>query len=269
MSFTVKSGSYDLEKTLKSGQVFRYRHMDNGIYRVMSLDKVCYVRQVDDSIFVKTGESKGLSEDDLYWRNYFKFSKDLNKITELTAGNVFLEKVVEYNRGLRLLRQDPWECLISFIISQQKTIPQIQANIDKLCTISGKYLGYGLFAFPQPEELLSISIAPAKLGYREKYVTSTAYEILSGNIKLDSLYPEACSYRECVQKLCSLRGVGVKVANCVALFAFGHTRAFPVDTHIDKMLKLPEMKDFKAIDYGDDAGLMQQYLFNYAISHNI
>lgn len=269
MSFLVRSGSYDLEKTLKSGQVFRYKEMPDGSYRVISRNMLCYVKQKEDTIYVHSGEEKGLNPKDDYWRKYFNFKKTYDKLESLVASNRFLQEVVKFNYGLRILQQDPWEGLISFIISQQKRIPQIQATVERLCEASGTFMGGGLYAFPTAEELLSVSISSVKLGYREAYILAAAQEVASGRINFDRLHAGCCSYKNCLQQLCSIHGVGIKVANCVALFSLGHTEAFPVDVHIQRILDLPVMRGFSASDYGEDAGLLQQYLFNYALAHGI
>lgn len=269
MSFLVKSTSYDLAKTLKSGQMFRYREMPDGCYRVISRNLVCYVKQTNENIYVHTGEEKGLNPSDSYWKDYFNFGKSHDKLYELSQTNDFLHQVVMFNEGLRILQQDPWESLVSFIISQQKRIPQIQSTVEKLCEAAGTFIGGGLYAFPTPYEILSISISSVKLGYREGYIKAAAEEVSSGRINLERLRSGSSTYKNCLQQLCSIRGVGVKVANCVALFSLGHTEAFPVDVHIQRILELPEMQNFSVSDYDEDAGLLQQYLFNYALAHGI
>lgn len=271
MSFTVRVSCYDLEKTLKSGQLCRYRDLGAGTYLVQSQDKYCLIKQGEDTIVVKTGDTytSGVSEDDSYWRNYFAFGADYSKLQTLAEGNSFLEEVLEYNRGLHLLHQDPWECLVAFIISQRNNISRIMVCIDKLCQAAGRPLVEDLFAFPTPEELLSLSIDKVGLGYRKSYVLNAAYQVLHGGIYLDRITAKHTTYKNAIQELCTLEGVGLKVANCVALFSLGFTNAFPIDVHIQRVLELPQMKSFCVTDYGDLAGVMQQYLFNYALSHNI
>ena len=271
VSFIVRVDNYDLDKTLKSGQMFRYKEDESGIFRVISRDKICFVKQTETGIVVKTPETKEkvLGPDDVYWRNYFGFGRSYAKLEELSRGNAFLEEVIKYNQGLRILKQDSWECLISFIISQQKRIPQIQQSIEKLCAATGKELIGGIFAFPTAEELLSLSIDRVGLGYRKGYVLGAAYLVREGILNLNSITADKVSYKTAMQQLYTVRGVGPKVANCIALFGLGFMEAFPVDTHISKILALPEMTNFNAKAYGDLAGVMQQYLFNYAINHGI
>ena len=259
---------YDLAKTLASGQAFRYTLMPDGSYRVISLNRICFVKQLESKITLQVYPERYIEDVD-YWVNYFNFDQDISDLLNLVAGNEFLEKVVAYSKGLRMLQQDPWESLVDFIISQQKRIPQIQASIERICELSGKSLGGGLFAFPTPHEILSCSIAPAKLGYREAYILAAAEEIDKGFLNLETLRAPNCSYERCIQRLCAVYGVGLKVANCVALFSLGHIEAFPVDVHIERILALPEMKGFNPKDFGKNAGLIQQYLFKYAIDHNI
>lgn len=271
MSFVVRTNGYDLSKTIKSGQMFRYKEVTPGVFRLISRDKICYAKQTETGIAVRTSDSSKskVLQEDIYWRDYFGFGKSYTKLEELASGNAFLEEVVKYNYGLRILRQDTWECLISFIISQQKRIPQIQQAIEKLCAATGSYLCDDLYAFPTPEELLSLSIDKVGLGYRKNYVLNAAYQVREGYIDLSSIVAGKVSYKSALQQLYAINGVGPKVANCIALFGLGFSEAFPVDTHIAKMLALPEMKDFDSREYGDLAGVMQQYLFNYAINNGI
>ncbi len=271
MSFSARVYNYDLKKTLESGQMFRYKEVQSGVYRVISRDKVCYAKQVEDTIMVRTGEEKqtSVTDADIYWRTYFGFGQNYERLIELVKGNKFLEKVVGYNLGLRILKQDPWECLISFIISQKNNIPHIMQCIEKLCAAAGSAMEEGLFAFPTPKELCSLSIDKVGLGYRKAYVLNAAYQVDMGYFQLDKIGGINRNYKAIVQELCTLNGVGPKVANCVALFGYGCLEAFPIDVHIARILGLPEMSDFKSKDYGDLAGVLQQYLFNYAINNGL
>ena len=259
--------NYNLRATLYSGQIFRFREGPNGVFKVYSNDKFCYVIQNDHQLIIEDE----MDFNESYWRNFFSLDFDLSKLDKLVAGNSFLQEVCDFSQGLTLLRQDPWETLISFIISQQKRIPQIQECIENLCRIAGfKFPNSDDYEFPIPERLSYVDLKDVHLGYREKYVATAANYVSKSLIDLNSLKREnGGTYGQAIQALCEIYGVGIKVANCVALFSLGHTNAFPVDVHIDRILKLPEMKNFSASNYGDYAGLLQQYLFNYAIHHGI
>lgn len=268
MSFTVDCRNYDLSKTLKSGQMFRYQELDESYFEVISLDKVCRVWQTTTD-YVEVEPLCGKPGDAKYWRNYFDFDKNYSSLLEKMSQNTFLSEVAEYNSGLHLLKQDAWECLISFICSQQKRIPQIMVCVDKLCRSAGRYLGYDRYAFPSADELCSTNIGPAKLGYRESYVLGCAEEVRSKRFNINSLYPNKTTYRNARAELCRLPGVGAKVADCVALFGLHYDDAFPVDVHIAKICALPEMSGVNIAEFGKDSGILQQYLFNYAINHGI
>lgn len=271
LSFIFKTTTYNMAKTLKSGQVFRYIEHASNVFQVFSRDKVCWVRQDGDIIKLKVsdGEKYTFSEEDMYWKNYFGFADNYSDLEDWMTQDPFLAKIYEFNRGLRLLHQDPWETLISFIVSQQKRIPQIQTALNRICELSGRSMEGGWFAFPTPEEILSVSIERANLGYRLPYVLAAAEEVVHNGLQLERLQVGNCNYKTAMQRLCAINGVGVKVANCVCLFGLGYTQAFPVDVHIQRVLDLPEMKGFSSSTYGDYAGIVQQYLYNYALYNGL
>lgn len=257
--------NYDLGKTLESGQVFRQRRLGSNTFEIHAKDRVCTVTQVDNVLRV---EGCADSDEDA-WRTYFTDDTSEEKLAEMMRGNRILREAYKYSKGICFLKQDPFECLISLIISQQKRIPQIQDRIEALCKACGKQLSDGSYAFPEPHEITPTIANSLRLGYRAPYVANAAHAAAVGIIDLYQLTKEHTSYRMAMTALQALYGVGPKVAKCVALFSLGFTNAFPVDTHINKILNLPEMRTFLPDNYGEYAGYIQQYLFYWSINNGL
>lgn len=261
MVFTVKAPYYDLGRTLKSGQVFRFIQLTRGSYKVYAGSQVCTMTQTSD--WIQIDDTNENNEE--FWKDYLGLDLNMYELNRLMTPNPILSRAFDFSSGIHLLHQDPFECLVSFIISQQKRIPQIQTAVEKLCRICGTEISDGVFAFPRPDQILNADLSAVRLGYREEYVRNAAEQVAKGNLDLDSLRKHRCSYEEAMSTLRRMYGVGEKVASCVALFGLGHTNAFPIDTHIQKVLTLPELQSFRPEDYGDYAGYVQQYLFNWAL----
>ncbi len=263
-----KVSDYSLGKTLKSGQLFRWRELasSKGVsYLVQSKDKYCYIRQPAED-FIELDYN--LNDVD-YWKNFFSLEESMPSwLKDMMLENEFLREVYEFSVGIRLLKQDPWECLICFIISQQKRIEQIMYCVERLCLNFGRHLCDDLYAFPTLMQLYNADLSDIGLGYRQEYIEGVTSMFESEVIRLEDFDRSVCSYYECVAGLKGIYGVGSKIANCVALFSLGHTNAFPIDIHIKRVLSLPEMSNFDPRSLGDYAGLVQQLIFYYALNNN-
>lgn len=178
-----------------------------------------------------------------------------------------MQKAIDFSKGIRILRQDPWETLISFIISQRKSIPAIKTSVERICANFGDYIVDDIYAFPTPEQLFKADFNILKkcgLGYRINYIMDVAKFIFAENIDLQKW--DKFDTAMLLENLLSLSGVGPKVANCVALFAYGRTECAPVDTWIDKAIQLYYNGKNPFLQYGSDAGIMQQYVFYYMLN---
>ena len=203
--------------------------------------------------------------DEEFWSRYFDLDTDYGAIKKkLTDSEPLIKPATEYGQGIRILNQDPFETIISFIISQNNNIPRIRKNIESLCRAYGEPIpGSGLHAFPAPEALAGAKVcdlAELKLGYRCEYLRASAERYMK----------EWC--RKTREELLAFHGIGPKVANCIMLFGLRDTAAFPVDTWVRQIMNDMygfELKDtkgmqaFAAEKYGDLAGYAQQYLFYY------
>jgi N-glycosylase/DNA lyase len=217
------------------------------------------------------------------WRwldEYLQTDVDLSAVLARFPQDDHLAAATTACRGLRLLRQDPWECLASFILSSNKQITQIRQMIDRLCRELGQRVTTPANAkvgqaFPRPEAVAAAPLAllaECRLGYRAPYLKATAARVASGEIDLSKLPGMALA--EAREALVTLPGVGPKVADCVLLFSLGHRRAFPVDVWIERVLRelyfgcrsvAPARRRQFVEDYfGAEAGYAQQYLFHYA-----
>lgn len=208
------------------------------------------------------------------WKRYFDLEEDYGRIiASIDSKDEYLVKAAAYGSGIRILRQDLWETIISFIISQQNNIKRIRKCIHLLCRRYGEERtqgeGRSYYLFPAPEALAGASIEDlyaCNLGYRSKYVRKTAQSIASGEFDLKAV--KELGYEAAMTELLKLSGVGEKVASCICLFALHQTQAFPVDTHINKVLKQQYPGGFPFERYAGYAGTIQQYIFYYDLTQS-
>ena len=203
------------------------------------------------------------------WKDYFDLDEDYGRIMGLIdEADDYLLRAASYGSGIRILRQDVWEMVISFIISQQNNIRRIRKCIDLLCSRYGEERRAGdgkkYYDFPRPEALANASLEDlyaCGLGYRSRYIHDTAVSVLKGEVCLDAL--NGMKHDEAKAELLKLCGVGVKVAECVCLFGLHKTESFPIDTHIDKVLQQQYPEGFPFEKYKGYEGTLQQYIFYY------
>ncbi|MBQ3235004.1 MAG: hypothetical protein IJA97_02470 [Clostridia bacterium] len=255
--------------TLSCGQIFRYKQFNNG-YLVISKDKICYIYNIDNEVVIQT-------EDKEYFYNFFDIDTDYSKIVNyaLNYGNQTLTRSATLGKGIRILHQDPFEMLFTFIISQNNNIKRISSTVEKLCERVGTKLSspFGdYYAFPSATQMSVLTEADYKemgFGYRGRYFIELI-SLINGGFNVYDL--SAYSDSNLKQALTSLVGVGEKVANCVSLFGYYRTSAFPVDTWIEKIYIddfSGTLKDRKKItewfenEFKEYSGYIQQYLFHY------
>ena len=264
--FTTLIKGLDLRRTADSGQCFRMNMTADGTCRMLSENKYVEIRELSPGTFLfSCDEAEFLG----YWRRYFDLDSDYGPVLgAVSPQDLFLSEAVRFSSGMRLLRQDPWETLVSFIISQRKNIPAIKCCIERLCALFGESIpGTGLHAFPTP---IALALAGANdlkicsLGYRAKYISATAQMVAGGEIDLESL--GALGDRDLHDALCLFPGVGTKVANCVMLFGYHRMDAFPRDVWIDRIEKTEYGGRFPEENYPGGAGLLQQYMFFFGKS---
>ncbi len=258
---------FDLDQIARSGQCFRFRPLGERHYALVAGGRYLEVSQQGQTVRFDCPED----EFEAVWRPYFDLDADYGRYKSAVAKrDKYLQSAVAAGGGLRILRQELWETIVCFIISQQNNIARITKCVENLCLLFGETC-YNKSkqvynAFPSAERLAACTadeLAPIRLGYRAKYIVAAARQVASGEIDLDAV--RRMDYAHAKAELMRLSGVGVKVAECICLFALHHIDAFPIDTHIRQMLDAHYPKGFPLRRYRGFAGVMQQYTFYYEL----
>ena len=261
---------FDLDQIARSGQCFRFRPLGERHYALVAGGRYLEVSQQEQTVRFDCPED----EFEAVWRPYFDLDADYGRYKSAVAKrDKYLQSAVAAGGGLRILRQELWETIVCFIISQQNNIARITKCVENLCLLFGETC-YNKSkqvynAFPSAERLAACTadeLAPIRLGYRAKYIVAAARQVASGEIDLDAV--RRMDYAHAKAELMRLTGVGVKVAECICLFALHHIDAFPIDTHIRQMLDAHYPKGFPLRRYKGFAGVMQQYAFYYELVKN-
>lgn len=251
---------FSLPQTLDCGQAFRWEQTEEHRWHgVVKGTPLTVYETADGIVFENTDEEKF----NTIWKDYFDFDTDYEKIREGFSSDLYLSRAMDFCGGIRLLKQEPWEALCSFIISQNNNIPRIKGIISRLCEAFGDNLGNGDFSFPDAERLANMTpeeLAPLRAGFRAKYIVDAARKVASGEVPLYEL--EKLPLEEGLNSLMKITGVGPKVASCALLYGCGKKDAFPIDVWVKKILQelYPDGFPFEDSPY---KGVAQQYLFHY------
>ena len=254
-------GDLDLPHTLDCGQAFRWAERENGRWCGVAYGRYLELEKNGSNELVLYGTQPDEVEN--LWRGYFDLDRDYDAVIKSLSRNDTLRRAAEYSYGIRILNQEPWETLCSFIISQNNNIKRIKGIIARLCENFGENRG-GYFTFPSAERVAALELddlAVLRSGFRAKYILDAAKKVSSGETDLERL--KEIPTDEAREQLMKIKGVGPKVADCVLLFSLNHTDAFPKDVWIKRAMQalfggeLPEC----AAEY---AGIAQQYIFFYA-----
>jgi len=261
--YTIKVKDFNLSYTLSCGQVFNWEYV--GWWRGWINNTQILVKQVGDSLHIDSNLSKGEVE------RYFRLDDDLEKICLEINRDYFISKLIKKYWGLRLIRQDPWECLVSYLCSSNNTIENIRNTIKNLRRKYGSFPSPGALAKATIEELKQ-----CKLGFRALSVREAARRIDEGEFDLYDL--KRLDYLEARRELMSLLGVGPKIADCILLFSLDRMEAFPVDTHIERIMRQEYMGYlsprssreriwmFGRKYFGRYCGYAQEYLYYEALN---
>ncbi len=250
---------FDLEKLRISGQCFRIKLLANGVYRFIKGSHVLDMKLSTPGVYDISCRDEEFAD---IWHDYFDLDRNYEEIRrEIDPSDTYLGAAAESGRGIRILKQDPWECLISFIISQRKNIPAITAAVESVCRSGGSRIGdTGEYEFPDAERMRTFSDEQwkaFKLGYREKYIRRAVMEAPD----MYSLY--VLSDEELMEQLTAMYGVGIKVASCTALFAYSRVDLAPVDVWIKRVFD-EQYGGEDVLSGRKNAGILQQYLFYHA-----
>ncbi len=291
----ILSEKFDLEKTAESGQCFRWRRCDGAdtAYQITAFGKSVVISVNNDQKILHLNCSEEDAEK--IWRPYFDLDTDYTAIRNTVASSdssgAYLRAAMDYGDGIRIIRQDFWECLVTFIISQRKNIPAITQCVDKLCraagapiidtqSVSATLAEPTLYAFPTPEQILALSchkngdtdcsfakagLGSCSLGYRVPYIFAAAEWMLRHPDFVKE--SETMTDDEVRDALMEIKGVGIKVASCVMLFGLQRMNAFPVDVWVNRAIKKAFRDESEIMNYSPNAGLIQQYIFFYEKNH--
>lgn len=254
----------NLSATLDCGQAFRWTEQPDGSWAGAAGNRYLRLRREGTRVLLSCGEG-----DAAYWRNYFDAGEAYReKLTRLKELHPVLAEAAALYPGVRILRQEPWEALCSFLISQNNNIPRIKGILGRFCRLFGEPIPEtDEYAFPRPEALLGKTVedlAPLRAGYRAKYLLGAAEMVCCGGVELAETARLPAAYgRDELQKL---PGVGPKVAECVLLYGFHKTECFPMDVWMKRAMAALLPGRVPA-DFGEDAGLAQQLIFHYSRNH--
>ena len=277
---------FNIGQILESGQIFRFEKINPHTYRLIAKGKCIKVTQLPESTTLMIYNST-LGEFEEIWRPYFDIDTDYKQIAQtLSQKDEYMSQAIDFGKGIRLLKQDPWEMLISFIISQNKAIPHIQKCIENISERYGQKIAYEeeedsyYYTFPTPEELAKATeeeLRECKVGFRAPYIVDACQKVMSGKIILNDLFN--MSAKEAKEELMKIKGVGPKVSDCILLFAYGKMDLFPTDVWIKRVVEgiyfdgkeisLQAIQKFAREYFADLAGYAQQYLFYYGRENNL
>lgn len=277
---------FNIGQILESGQVFRFERVNDHVYILIAKGKCIKITQLPESTTLIIHNSS-LGEFEEIWREYFDIDTDYSAIAKnLAAKDQHLAQAIDFGKGVRILKQDPWEMLISFIISQNKAIPHIQQCIINITERYGQPIGYEettqktYYTFPTPEELARATeeeLRGCKVGFRAPYIIDACKKVVSGEIVLNDLFN--MDLVEAKEQLMKIKGVGPKVSDCILLFAYSKMNLFPTDVWIKRVIEgmyfdgtevsLTAIQTFAREYFGELAGYAQQYLFYYGRENNL
>lgn len=256
--------NFNLEQICNSGQCFRMSKINDEENRffVIAQNQYLELSQKEDKI------SFFCSADEFpFWEEYFDLKTNYQiYLNQVDPADTYLQEAANLSSGMHILKQDLWEIIISFLISQQNNITRIRRCIQNICEKYGEKLtsknNITYYSFPTPTSLSKATedeLRACNLGYRAKYVLKTAKDIASGTFSLEAL--KIMSYEDAKKELLKLYGVGVKVADCICLYSLHHLESFPIDTHINQALNAHYQNGFPMNRYNGIQGVMQQYIF--------
>ena len=267
--------NFDIAQIARSGQCFRLKEhpQKEHTWQLVAYKHYLEIKQLPGSSTIEFDCTQ--NEFDQLWKRYFDLDTNYQYyIDHIDPEDTYLTAAAAAGAGIRILRQEPWEMLISFAISQNNNIPRIKKSIDMMCRLYGRGHetedGQIWYEFPRPEILAHNEyLQKLGLGYRDKYIQKMAENVAAGTIDLQRLADEEMTDGEIESYLKSIYGIGPKVANCIMLFGYHRIDSVPKDTWINKIIKEQYNGKFPVEMYAGFAGVIQQYIFNYAANKNL
>lgn len=259
-NIVLECDSLDIALTLDCGQAFRWKQVEAGKWHGVAFGLPLTLSQSGTEITFYDTDKETFEK---IWKPYFDIDRDYAAVCRRLEADIYMKAAVNEFYGIRILRQEPWEALCSFIISQNNNIPRIKGIIERLCALLGEPLGNGDYSFPDAETVAAAGIeglAPIRAGFRAKYINDAAKKMASGEIDIDKINVSGLETGR--DELIKIKGVGEKVAQCTLLYGFGKVDAFPVDVWVKRIMAemypdgLPECAN-------GVRGIAQQYLFHW------
>ncbi|MDY3828367.1 MAG: DNA-3-methyladenine glycosylase [Clostridium sp.] len=271
--------NFNIKQVVECGQCFRWKKVTDSNYIGVAYGRVIEVVQEGDKVQILNTTEEDFKN---IWQDYFDFNRDYSEVKDKLIDDELLKKSMEFGYGVRVLNQEPFEILISFIISARNSIPVISKTINNISKKYGtklQYKGEDYYTFPTIEQLSIATeddIRETGASFRSKYIVDTVRRLKDGELSLEEIM--ALNDDECHTKLQEFKGVGAKVADCVMLFSMKKTSAFPVDVWVKRAMiyfydakdsSLNKIRIFARDRFGELSGFAQQYLFYYARENKI
>jgi len=270
---------FDPVHIFECGQCFRWIRQPDNSFTGVARGKVANISYQDGTLVIKNSSLKDFQD---IWFEYLDLGRDYGEIKALLDKDEHMKKAMEYGYGIRILKQDLWEVLISFIISANNRIPMIMKTVAAMSKLYGdeiQYDGMAYYSFPGADKLFEAGIEELEAcrgGFRCKYILNTARMVKNGEVRLEEL--EGMDTGKAREELMKFPGVGPKVADCVLLYSGTKQDVFPTDVWVKRVMEelyfkreasFKEIQDFASSYFGDLAGFAQQYLFYYARENRI
>lgn len=256
------AGDMSLRDTLCCGQSFRWRELPDGRFTGTAMSRTVVVGIEGNDLIIEGASAEDFEN---IWKLYFDLDFDYVALKEdLSKKHPILSEAAKFAPGIHILRQEPFEALISFIISQNNNIKRIEGIVQRLCENFGEELACGGFAFPTAEKLASLceeDLKPLRAGFRNRYILDAAKKVYSGEVNLERC--RTLSFADAKKELMTIVGVGEKVADCVLLYGLHRTEAFPMDVWMKRAMSVL-FPDVEPEFFGEYAGIAQQYIFHYS-----
>ncbi len=262
---------------MECGQSFRWQPSTNGWYCGVVDGRQLRIRQEHQTLIVKSSVDERGDQLEAFLRHYLDLNRDLPAILDAVDIDPFIHRSIETFRGMRILNQEVWECLASFILSQNNNVPRIKGIIRTISARFGEKITLDDsidYAFPTPQALAEAGVETlydCGLGYRAPYVWTVSSAVAAGEFDLDAV--KNLPYADAKRELMGVKGIGEKVADCICLFSLGHVQALPIDVWVKRIIEqiylkreasIREIRQFAETYFGEYLGYAQQYLFHYA-----
>lgn len=268
----------DLENTLTCGQIFRYQQEIDNSFTVVISDRVINLKYDNYKLYVKSNKLDNLEN---VIREYLDLDRDYKSIMDkIRVMDSTLAKYLDNSLGLKMIKQDKLECIISYIISQNNSVRNIQMSLNMLSEAYGEkieFLNKEYYLFPKLDRLVSLSLEDfrkCKVGFRDKYLVGIIESINNGNFNLNMI--DTLNTEEALQYLINFKGIGMKVASCILLFSYQRFDVYPVDTWVKKFMEdnynivgEKNIREYCKKTYGEYSGLAIQYMFNSKRNMNV